>query len=225
MIIAGINTRTIRCWQVQPLVRRGFFIVVFVFLAPSSFLRAQDPIEAKPSRFDITPLVSYRSGMSFPIEPNLQGVTPRVVLDANVSYGFAVGVRIRDNDVVEFRWTRQDSYTKIPDTAFVSPRARVTLDQFHCDFSHEYVWRRWVPWGRPFILGSVGATNISNGPRSGSPRFSVGIGGGVKFFVSRHLGFRMQAEWLPIFLYPQGTAICGSGCVVPLGGTGDRAIC
>jgi hypothetical protein len=218
MIRAGINAGSLRR-KSQPFVRRGLFIFVLSFLSQWSFLCAQDLGEATPTRFDFTPLVGYRGGMNFPIEPNLPGTNPRMALDGAFSYGFAFGLRIRDNDVVEFRWTRQDSHTKIQSPVFISPRARVTLDQFHCDFSREYVLERWVPWGRPFIIGSVGATNLSNGPAGGSARFSVGIGGGVKFFVSRHLGFRMQAQWLPIFLYPQGTATCSSGCVLPLGGT------
>jgi len=210
------NARFKRCCQRQVL-GRVLFIIFPGFIALSCCLQAQDADEVKFRRFDFTPLVSYRGGMNFPIEPNLQGSTPKVVLNASLAYGIAFGVRIREDDVIEFRWTRQNSYARVQDAAVISPSAPVRLDQFHCDLSREYVPRRW-PSLRPFILGSVGATSISEGSNGVSTRLSVGIGGGVKVFVSRHVGFRMQAEWLPIFTDPQGTAPCGPGCVVHLGG-------
>jgi len=75
---------------------------------------AQDPGELKPGIFDVTPLVSYRSRMSFTFESSVPGISSRVVLDASPAYGFAFGVRIREQDVIEMRWSRQDSKVEIP---------------------------------------------------------------------------------------------------------------
>ena len=45
-------------------------------------------------------------------------------------------------------------------------------------------------------------------------------GGGVKVYFTRHLGLRIQAEWLPIVVNPGvGSFACGAGCVVRLSGT------
>jgi hypothetical protein len=93
------------------------------------------------------------------------------------------------------------------------------LNQFHGDFTHEYTIDEWAPWARPYVMLSVGATHISGASSSSFTRFSFGAGAGVKFFVGRHFGFRMQGEWLPIFVDPYGTVICGTGCVVHVGGT------
>jgi hypothetical protein len=67
-------------------------------------------------------------------------------------------------------------------------------------------------------MGGVGATIVSNAANIGATYFSVGIGGGVKFIMTQHLGFRIQAEWLPTFADPQGTISCGPGCIAHLGG-------
>ena len=50
-------------------------------------------------------------------------------------------------------------------------------------------------------------------------RFSFGIGAGIRFYASRHLGFKIQAEWLPVLVDPHVAFICGSGCIVHAGGT------
>src|SRR5205814_7781472 len=127
----------------------------------SSALLAQQPTELDPPRFDLTPLLGYRTPMSFQIEPHVSGKDPRVVFDAKPSYGFAFGGHINDEDVVEFRWTRQDSHIHVEDVQGINFRRRVTLNQFHGDFIHEYVLEDWRNWARQFVMGSVGATSLS----------------------------------------------------------------
>ena len=207
-------------WRKHLLKRRHpvVFLVVGLF-ASSALVAGQDSPRPRLDSFEVTPLASYRSSMRLAIQPTGQGTNPHVTLDENSSYGFSVGMRIRDDDVVDFRWTRQDSYSQVQDGTGAFPQIRVTLNQFHCDFSREYVLKHPMPWARPYIIGSVGATNISDGVSSWSTHLSIGIGGGVKFFVAQHIGFRIQAEWLPILVNPQGSASCGVGCVAHLSAT------
>jgi hypothetical protein len=56
----------------------------------------------------------------------------------------------------------------------------------------------WASWARPFVMGSAGATHVSSSTNINFTRFSFGIGGGVRLYASRHLGFKIQAEWLPV---------------------------
>jgi hypothetical protein len=115
------------------------------------------------------------------------------------------------------RWARQDSYAQSQELSVPIPRQRVILDQFHGDFSREYTVDEWHNWARPFVLLSVGATHISARTASNFTRFSFGIGGGVRFYPSRHVGFKIQAEWLPILVDPQVAFICGAGCIAHVG--------
>src|SRR4249919_2690334 len=89
--------------------RLQLFLIGLSLLTCSSVLNAQT--ETKPPRFDFTPLIGYRTSMSFSVEPNVSGTNPRVVFDSNPSFGFAFGAHINDEDVIEFRWARQDSHT------------------------------------------------------------------------------------------------------------------
>ena len=195
------------------------FKATLLLIAFSPALRAQQPPEPKPLRFDFTPFIGYRTSVSFPIEPHVSGTNPRVVVDASPSYGAAFGVRLQEDGLVEIRWARQDSYAHSQDVSLLIPRQHVILDQFHGDFSREYVVDEWRPWARPFVLLSVGATHISASTDSNFTRFSFGIGGGVRFYPSRHIGFKIQAEWLPVLVDPQVAFVCGAGCIAHVGGS------
>jgi hypothetical protein len=69
------------------------------------------------------------------------------------------------------------------------------------------------------VLGSVGASHVSGNTNLSFTRFSFGLGGGIRFYPSRHLGFKIQAEWLSVLLDPNVAFICGGGCIVHVGGT------
>jgi len=194
-------------------------LIGFLVVARSPVLWAQEQGPPKPLRFDFTPFVGYRSSVTFPIEPHVQGTNPGVAVDASASYGAALGWRIHEDDVVEVRWARQDSHAHSNDPNVTLPRQHVTLDQFHGDFSHEYTIEDWRPWAKPFVMLSVGATHVASSTDINFTRFSFGIGGGMRFYASRHLGFKVQAEWLPILVDPQVAFVCGAGCIVHVGGT------
>jgi hypothetical protein len=68
-------------------------------------------------------------------------------------------------------------------------------------------------------MASVGGTNISGSTEGDFTRFSFGLGGGIRLYASRHFGFKIQAEWVPVYADPQGVFVCGGGCIVHVGGT------
>ena len=182
-------------------------------------LSAQQQTEPRLLRFDFTPFIGYRTSMSFPVEPNVTGTNPRVVVDASPSYGVSFGVRLREEDLIEVRWARQDSYLHSEDITPQPPRQHMILDQFHGDFSHEPLVEDWPWWAKPFVLASVGATHVSSSTNIQFTRFSFGIGGGIRLYASRHFGFKIQAEWLPVYADPKVAFVCGGGCIVHVGGT------
>ena len=182
-------------------------------------LRAQEQPAQKSLHFDLTPFIGYRTSMSFPVDPHVSGTNPRVVLDANPAYGFSIGFRLREEDVIEMRWARQDSYVHAENISPAPPRQHVFLDQFHGDFSHEYLIEEMPKWARPFVMASVGGTHLSGDTDLSFTRFSCGIGGGIRLYASRHFGFKVQAEWVPVVMDPRVTFACGGGCLIHVGGT------
>jgi hypothetical protein len=179
----------------------------------------QHHIETKIMPFEFTPQVGYRTTMTFATEPDIDGTTSKVVLQSSPSKALAFGVRLNDEDLVEIRWIRQDTQVRVTSPAITPFKQNVTLDQFHLDCSHEYIVPEWPEWARPYIIGSVGVTHISGGANFVNfTRFSFGLGGGVKAFPFRHLGFKAQAQWVPLWVDPEVTAVCGVGCIVHFGG-------
>jgi hypothetical protein len=222
-LISYVGSPTRGVEQVEHLTLRlaptFLFISAFLFLAFPPGLAGQQQSEPKSFRFDFTPFVGYRTSMTLPIEPHVAGTNPRVIIDASPSYGASFGMRPREEDVVEVRWARQDSSIHAEDITPLPPRQRTVLDQFHGDFSHEPFIEEWPAWAKPFVLASVGATHVSAGSNLRFTRFSFGIGGGIRLYASRHLGFKVQAEWLPVFADPQIAFICGAGCIIHVAGT------
>ena len=197
-----------------------FLVSMTLLFAISPTLSAQQQPEPKPLHFEATAFLGYRTSMSFPVEPHVTGMNPRAVLDASPSYGVSFGVRLRaEEDLIEIRWARQDSYVHAEEITPQPPRQRVILDQFHGDFSHEPLVEDWPSWAKPFVIASIGATHVSGDTSINFTRFSFGIGGGIRLYASRHLGFKIQAEWVPVFADPHVAFICGSGCIVHVGGT------
>ena len=124
--------------------------------------------EQKSLRFDLTP-VGYRTIMSFPTG---HPPSPHLTLAAKPSYGAAVGVRLDELNLIELRWARQDTHVHLNGSAPFSDK-KVMLDQFHGDFTHEYILEEWHRWARPFVMGSVGATHVNGGTSSSFTRFSL----------------------------------------------------
>jgi len=139
---------------------------------------------------------------------------PKVVIDPSPSYGVSFGARLNDLDVVEFRWARMKTTMRTEQNFLTTFQQDATVDQYHFDFTHEYVLDNWPEKIRPFIMGSVGATHVSGSVSRSFTRFSFGLGAGVKVFATRHVGFRVQGEWLPILVSPEVGFICGGGCIV-----------
>lgn len=167
-------------------------------------------------RYDLSLIGGYRTTISFGSNTDVVG-TVRAVVDARPSYGGAFGVRLNEEDLIEFRWSRQDTRIHLEGIGVDSASHPLTFDQYHGDFTHEYILDE-PPWLRPYVMGSVGATHLSGSAISSSfTRFSFGIGGGVKLFPHRRVGFRVQGQWLPIVLDPEFSAVCGVGCIVRFG--------
>ena len=198
--------------------RRTILCAAMVMVLMSDPLQAQNS-SSRVRNFELAPLIGYRSNITFTTDPVVDGVRTKVGFDEGLAYGFSFGARFNDEDVVEFRWARQDTHFNVSGPTVPSSSQRVSIDQFHLDCSHEYEIGDWRVWARPYIMASVGASRISGTPDfSGFTRFSFGMGGGIKVYPSDQVGFKVQFEWLPIVFDPKTQVACGNGCVIRFGG-------
>jgi Outer membrane protein beta-barrel domain len=178
-------------------------------------------LPASAQVFELTPLFGYRMGGRIEVKNEGEGTSIKTSLKDGLAYGFAAGYRFDEESVFEFRWARQHSELRLPDPTAPAPVSPIstTIDQFHVDFTHEYELDDY-PSIRPYVLGSVGATRIGL-PGESFTRFSFGLGGGVKISIHPRVRWRIQAEWLPIWIEPEarGLTCRGGVCAVILSGT------
>jgi len=172
--------------------------------------------------FDVTPLIGVRFGWTFDVRADQPSQTQATWKDAS-SYGLSSGVRFDHFSLVEFRWTRSTSTLRFdaPSILQGAPLRDVTLNQFHMDFTREFVIPE-VKGLRSFLTGSVGATHVA-AARDSFTRFSFGFGAGLKQFLGSRFAIRAEAKWLPILIDPEvGAWACGTlaggGCLVVLTG-------
>jgi hypothetical protein len=171
--------------------------------------------------FEVTPFVGLRLGGTFDVrvEPSQVQATWK---DAS-SYGLSAGVRFDELSLIEFRWTRSTSTLRFdaPLGFLGASLGDVTLNQFHVDFTREFVIPE-VKGLRSFLTGSVGATQVAAANDSFT-RFSFGFGAGLKQSLGSRFAIKAEAKWLPILIDPQvGAWACGTvgigGCLVVLTG-------
>jgi hypothetical protein len=192
-------------------------LLLLVFATPARAQYVQ--IEA----FEVTPFVGVRFGGTFDVQGEQPPQTQATWKDAS-SYGLSAGVRFDDFSLIELRWTRSTSSLRFdtPLDTLGGSLGGVTLNQFHADFTREFVIPE-VKGLRSFLTGSLGATHVA-AAHDGFTRFSFGFGAGLKQFLGSRFAIRAEAKWLPILIDPEvGAWACGTvgagGCLVVLTGS------
>ncbi|HTV57769.1 MAG TPA: outer membrane beta-barrel protein [Verrucomicrobiae bacterium] len=114
----------------------------------------------------------------------------------------------------EFLWNRQD--TELSAQA-VATGTYVDLTPAKLDlyqFGLLYAFGDHSARLRPFIVGGLGFTNFhTNGALPFNNKFAFNLGGGVKYFVTNHVGLRVEARYSPTQTTSSLATYCGPyGC-------------
>jgi hypothetical protein len=147
-------------------------LTLVAILAAAAPARAQ---YVEIQSFEVTPFIGARMGGTFQVQPD--GALPiEATLTDATSFGFSAGVRFDDFSLVEFRWTQATSTLRFgAPFAFVGASlGDVTLNQFHADFTREFVTPA-VKGLRSFLTASLGLTHLG-ASREDFTRFSFGFG-------------------------------------------------
>jgi opacity protein-like surface antigen len=148
-------------------------------------------------KWEISPFVGYTTGGSFPIDTSL--TVSSLHLNGNVAFGSFVDYSLTENAQVDFMWNRNNtSFNQYNYVAGVSSKA-FDSDVDTYSFGLLYMLRNSEKTWRPYIAGGVGFAHEAND--LGNPNhtaFSYSIGGGVKYNLSKHFGFRGDVRYMPI---------------------------
>lgn len=172
---------------------RRMWIAVAAMLPFAAFsAQAQD-------RWEVTPFVGWESSGSYPITSQ-SGEVDSLRLNSSFAFGTFVDYSLTENFQPELMWVHNNTSYSAHDivTSSYFNAYHSDVDQFQ--FGGIYMFRSSEAKLRPYAGVSVGFTHEGN--NNGNPdrtAFSWSIGGGVKYFATRHIGFRGDVRYLPTY--------------------------
>jgi hypothetical protein len=165
-------------------------------------------------RFELTPFVGYETTASYPVSvfTTTGGATvpiDRLRVNDSTAFGAFLDYSLTENFQPEFMWNRNNTSYSAHDVltnSYFSAYHSI-VDQYQ--FGALYMLRSSEVKLRPYIAASVGFTHDSNSNLTPDrTEFSYSLGGGVKYFLSRHIGFRGDLRYLPTY----GSSSIGTYC-------------
>ncbi len=183
-----------------------------IFLGSLAFLLAAFSANAQ-GRFEVTPFVGYETSGSYPISifSNTGGSGPVNSLQVNdaLAFGTFLGYNITENTQLEFMWDRNNTSFNARNalTGQYFKAFNSDIDQFQ--FGGLYMLLNTEHRLRPYVAGSLGFTHDNN--FNGTPNrteFAFSVGGGVKYYISRHIGLRGDIRYMPTY----GNSSYGTYC-------------
>jgi hypothetical protein len=186
------------------------------FAVPVAFLFAAISTNAQ-SRLELTPFVGYETSASYPVNglSGPIGTDPidRLRVNDSLAFGTFLDYSLTENSQLEFMWNRNNTSYSAHDILSNSyiHAYHSDIDQFQ--FGGLYMFRSSAERLRPYVTGSLGFTHDSNG--GGTPNrteFSFSLGGGVKYYLTRHIGLRGDLRYLPTYGSSSNELYCYFGC-------------
>lgn len=126
----------------------------------------------------------------------------RIEVGNSMNYGITAGYLLGQHYGVEFLWNHSKADTRAePNGGLQSITLfSMTQNQYMGNFLFHLTGKDSMV--RPFVFFGLGANDISAN-RTGvasTTRFAYSFGGGAKYNVSRHFGFRGQIKWAPTYI-------------------------
>jgi opacity protein-like surface antigen len=169
------------------------------------------------ARFEIDPFVGYETSASYPISLS-SGSTgdpiDRLRVNDAAAFGTFLDYSVSENFQAEFMWNRNNTSYSAHDVltnSYVSAYHSI-IDQYQ--FGGLYMFRASDVKLRPYVAASLGFTHDENSNLTPDrTEFSYSIGGGVKYYATRHIGFRADLRYLPTYGSSSNELYCGPfGC-------------
>ena len=170
--------------------------------------------DASAQSFELAPIGGYRFGGDF-----FELLTRRPLdVDGGPTVGVVVDVPTSDGFQIEGLFSHQHASALVPVFPAGQPVSwQFSVDHWQAGGLQEYDIGR--PAVRPFLTGTLGLTRYASDGQS-EIRFTLGAGGGVKLFPSRHVGLRLDGRAFMTFadaevtLFACSTLGFNQGCLV-----------
>ena len=174
-------------------------------------------------KVEIAPMVGFESGSSVPTQIQLdQNGNPTSTIDnigvaKGLSYGAFVDLSKWQNFAFEFMFMRNPTHYTNHDAA-----SDLTFTTYHADID-QYQFGgifHLAPADaklRPYFGAGIGFAHDSNSTNfnsNGNTSFAFNFGGGVKYYPTKHFGFRADARYMPSYADTISGLVCDQfyGC-------------
>jgi hypothetical protein len=169
--------------------------------------------------FEVTPFAGYTMGGEF----SNAATGNTLSFDDTSSYGIMVDFKQAVDQQggepwIELYYSRQQTRLKADQGLFVgNPLFDVNVEYYHIGGTYSQATGK----VKPFAVGTLGATHMvpkGEGLHS-ETKFSLSLGGGVKMYLTEHVGIRLDARWFGTLFNGSGSAFCSSGtCLINVQG-------
>ncbi len=165
---------------------------------------------SQPRDIDITGFVGGRFDGQIDL-PNSVSSTDYLKIDNNYEFGLMGDVGLFGPLQAEIMWNREPTSIQAHDfgTGLLSPAGNVTLDNFQ--FSILYQMGDSSSKFHPYFGGGIGFTRWEPGANVILPfgnTVGFNLGGGVKYYLTHHVGARVDFRWLPTRTTSQIGNVC-----------------
>ncbi|MCU4176816.1 hypothetical protein [Carboxylicivirga sp. N1Y90] len=153
---------------------------------------------------EIAPLYGYQ------LNGKVNGYRATFNMKDAANYGVAISMRTTHNTHVEFAYTNSKTTGVLSD--FVSGDTdtyNMNINYFQIGGIRDVLDGPIVPYGTASL--GVGWFNMKDAEVSDHVAFSAALGGGVKFFLSDHIGIRLQGRLLLPMYFSGGGLFIGGG--------------
>jgi opacity protein-like surface antigen len=178
---------------------RQILFLLVILVCGASRIRAQ-------REYEVTPFFGTRFGGNIDLSQQGNPNVDFLKIKSSEDFGIMGGVSFWGNFQGEFMWNRQPTSLSAhnPNDGTYSFVSNMNLDMYQFDVLYQFKSAESKLRGfRPFVVGGLGFSHFGVQPVNGqqvlgfSNRFSYNLGGGVKYFFTRHFGLRAEARWSP----------------------------
>jgi hypothetical protein len=176
------------------------------------------PSAARGQTIEITPLVGYRFGGSLEAAPGTgSGSETSVELEVDdaAAFGVYLGYRVGEGEI-ELLYARQDTQLQTAGLFTGVPAFDLALETWQ--LGGNYLFGEDDARVRPFVGVGLGLTRLLPEPSglSDETRFSASFAAGVKLWLGRNIGFRLEGRGFFTVLDSDSRSFCdgAGGCVI-----------
>ena len=183
---------------------RAHLLTICLLLIGSSFNLAAE------SEFEFTPFTGYRFGGTLEDDQ-----TDRTLdFDEASDWGFTLSQPASDTTRYEFLYSHQD--TSLADSTDPNNAFDLAVHYIHMGGTVDVYQDRFTP----YFSGGLGMTYMNPGQRGygDETRFSLSVGGGLKWYPTERLGIRFEMRGYSTLVNSSSSLFCDNGCDLQISG-------